>query len=70
LAHDTVLLADAGFVLEPDLDRLAFGEVGQMGAQRALKVFLYASTISPSWAGWIGRALTWEKPICFRSVPT
>lgn len=51
LPHDTVLLADAGFVLEPDLDRLALRQVGEVGAQRAREVFLYASTISPSWPG-------------------
>ncbi len=39
LPHDAILLADAGFVLEPDLDRLTFGQVGQMGAQRAREVF-------------------------------
>lgn len=31
--------------------------------------FLNASTISPSWAGCLGRALMWERPIFFRSVP-
>lgn len=51
LPHDAILLADPGFVLEPDLDRLAFGQVGQVRAQRAREVFLYASTISPSWPG-------------------
>jgi hypothetical protein len=51
LADDTVLLPDAGFILEPDLDLPAFGQVGQMRAQRAREVFLYASTISPSWPG-------------------
>jgi len=28
LSDDPVLLADAGFVLEPDLDRLALGDAG------------------------------------------
>ena len=51
LPHDAVLLADAGLVLEPDLDRLALGQVGKVRAQRAREVFLYASTISPSWPG-------------------
>jgi hypothetical protein len=32
LPHDPVLLADAGFVLEPDLDRLAAREVGDVGS--------------------------------------
>lgn len=40
LADDAVLLADPGFVLEPDLDRLALRQIGEMGAQRGLEVFL------------------------------
>ena len=40
LPHEAVLLPDTGFVLEPDLDRLALGQVGQMRAQRAREVFL------------------------------
>ena len=40
LADDAVLLADAGFVLEPDLDRCSLGQIGQMRAQRAGEVFL------------------------------
>lgn len=48
LPYDTVLLADARFILEPYLDRLVLRQIGEMGAQRARKVFLYASTISPS----------------------
>ncbi len=51
LPDDTVLLADAGFVLEPDFDRRSLRQVGKMGAQCAREVFLYASTISPSCAG-------------------
>ena len=62
------LLADPGLILEPDLDRLALGQVGQMGAQRAREVFLYASTIAPSCAGWRGLALIWEKPSAFSSL--
>ena len=26
-------------------------------------------TVRSSWAGWCGRALIWEKPICFSSLP-
>ena len=70
LADDAVLLADPGFVLPPDLDRLSFRQVGQMRLQRAREVFLYASTISASCAGWRGRALMCEKPSFFRSVET
>ena len=51
LTDDAVLLPDTRFVLEPDLDRLALGQVGEVRAQRAREVFLYASTISSSWPG-------------------
>ena len=51
LPHDAILLADPGFVLKPYLDRRDFGQIGQVRAQRAREVFLYASTISPSWPG-------------------
>ena len=70
LPDNPVLLPDAGFVLKPDLDRLCFGQAGEMGAQRAREVLLKASTIRPSCAGWRGRALIWEKPSSFRSVET
>jgi hypothetical protein len=40
LPDSPVLLADAGLVLEPDLDRCSLGQIGQMGAQRAGEVFL------------------------------
>jgi hypothetical protein len=40
LPDNAVLLADAGLVLEPDLDGLALGQVGEMGAQRAREVCL------------------------------
>ena len=65
-----VLLADAGLVLEPDFDRRRLRQAVEMGAQRAREVFLNASTIRSSWAGWRGRALMWEKPSFFRSLPT
>jgi hypothetical protein len=48
LPHDPVLLTDAGFVLKPDLDRLALREVGDVGPQRTWKVFLNAATVCPS----------------------
>jgi hypothetical protein len=48
LPHDPVLLADAGLVLEPDLDRLALGEVGEVGPQRTWEVFLNSATIRSS----------------------
>ncbi len=70
LTHKAVLLADAGFILEPDLDRRRRRQAVEMGAQRAREVFLKASTICSSWAGWRGRALMWEKPSFLRSLPT
>jgi hypothetical protein len=48
LPHDSVLLADAGFVLEPDLDRLARSYTSKMCRQRGGEVFLKAATVSPS----------------------
>ena len=70
LTHEAVLLADAGFVLEPDLDRRRRRQTIEMSAQRGREVFLKASTIRSSWAGWRGRALMWEKPSFLRSLPT
>ena len=69
LPDQAVLLADAGFVLEPEFDRLAPRQMGEMGLQRRREVFLNASITRSSCAGWCGRALIWEKPICFRSLP-
>ena len=60
---------DAGFVLEPDLDRLAFRQAGAVSVQRRGEVFLKAATVSSSLAGWRGRALTCEKPSCLRILP-
>jgi hypothetical protein len=48
LPHDAVLLSYARFVLEPDLDRRAFRQVGQMCIQRAREVFLNASMTAAS----------------------
>jgi hypothetical protein len=70
LAHEAVLLANSGLVLEPYLDRRRLGQTVEMSLQRAWEVFLNASTIRSSCAGWRGLALMWEKPIFFRSVPT
>src|SRR6185436_16313643 len=69
LPHEAVLLADAGFVLEPDLDRLAFRQAGAVSVQRRGEVFLKAATVSSSLAGWRGRALTCEKQSCLRILP-
>jgi hypothetical protein len=48
LTHEAVFLADAGFILEPDLDRRRRRQAIEMGAQRAREVFLKASTICSS----------------------
>ena len=48
LAHEPVLLTDPGLILEPYLDWRSGRQLGQMGAQRAREVFLYAATISAS----------------------
>ena len=70
LPDQAVLLADAGFILEPDLDRRSFGQIGEMGAQDGDEVFLKAATIRSSCLGWRGRTLMWEKPSALRSLPT
>jgi hypothetical protein len=51
LPHLPVLLTDPGFILEPNLDWRSLRQLGQMRAQRAREVFLYAVTISASCAG-------------------
>lgn len=68
IAGQGILLADAGFVLEPELDRLALRQMAEMGLQ-GHRAFLSASITRASCAGWCGRALMWEKPICSRSFP-
>src|SRR3974377_1827222 len=67
LPNLAVLLANAGFVLKPDLDRRRLRQAVEMSAQRAREVFLKASTIRSSWAGGRGRALMWGEPRCFTS---
>jgi hypothetical protein len=34
LPHETVLLANTRLILEPDFDRSAFRNIGEMGVQR------------------------------------
>jgi hypothetical protein len=70
LPNLAVLLADAGLILKPDLDRRRLRQAVEMRLQRAREVFLKASTIRSSCAGWRGRALMWEKPSFFKSLPT
>jgi hypothetical protein len=43
LPDNAVLLADAGLVLEPDLEGRLLRQIGQVGTQRAREVFLNAS---------------------------
>jgi len=69
LPDEAILLADAGFVLEPDLDGLAAGYPADMGFERAREVFLNAWMTSPSCFGCCGRALICEKPSVFNSLP-
>jgi hypothetical protein len=38
LPHEAVLLADAGFILEPDLERRRRRQAVEMGAQRAREI--------------------------------
>src|SRR4051794_41537846 len=58
LPHEAVLLADAGFVLEPDLDRLAPRQAGAGRGQRPGGGFFKAAPGSSSLAGLGGRAPT------------
>ena len=44
LADEAVLLADPGFVLEPDFDRRRLGQPCEMSFQRAREVFLNPSS--------------------------
>jgi len=48
LPDEAVLLPDAGFILEPDLDRLAPGDVGAVRLQGRRDVFLNAAMVSAS----------------------
>lgn len=70
LPHLAILLADAGFILEPDFDRRRLRQIGDMRRQRGREVFLKAAMIAASWAGWRGLAEICEKPNCFKSLPT
>jgi len=69
LADAAVLLADARLVLEPDLDGSAVRYAAEMRRKEAGEVFLNAAMVSPSCLGCLGRALTCEKPRCFKSLP-
>ena len=56
-----VLLSQPGLVLEPDLDPLAFGQIGYVGRERAGEVFFNASITRWSCLGCCGRPLMCEK---------
>lgn len=51
LANLAVFLSDPGLVLEPNLDRLALWDVGEMSFQRRWEVFLNAAIVSAFWPG-------------------
>lgn len=70
LPDNSILLAEPRFILEPDLNRSVCRQMVEMGVQGRREVFLNAAIVSASWPGLRGRALTCEKPSCFRSVPT
>lgn len=57
-ACDLVLLAYAGFVLEPDFDLGARLEPCPDGFDFRREVFLKASTANSFWAWWRGRAVS------------
>ena len=69
--RDLVLLADAGFVLEPNFYRCATREDGfdlcQLGCEPP---FLKASIANSFWAWWRGRAVSLTYPSFFSSRPT
>ena len=51
LPDKTVLLADPGFILEPDFHGRRLGQSLEMGLQRMREVFLNPSTIRSSCSG-------------------
>jgi hypothetical protein len=56
MAHEAVLLTDAGLILEPDFDRAAFWQIGQMGAlSMKAKVFISCNRL-----GILGR-MVWPR---------
>ena len=57
LSDEPILLADAGLVLEPDLDLLLARHALEVSRERAAEVFLKASMVAPSCIGCRGRAL-------------
>ena len=64
------LLADAGLILEPDLDRLAAGVLGQRLAYQIGEAFLNASCAASSAFGCRGLTETRLKPSRRSTLPT
>ena len=64
------LLADAGLVLEPDLDRLAAGVLGQRLLRQAGEAFLNASCAAGSLSGCFGRTESRARPSRRSTLPT
>src|SRR5215218_8491108 len=64
------LLADAGLVLKPDLDRLAAGVLGQCLRRQLGEAFLKASWAASSALGGFGRTDSRAKPSRCSSLPT
>lgn len=68
LADLSVLLAQSGFVLEPDLDGGIRWKMSYVGRERSREVFLNEAITSSSCSGCCGLALMCEKPRDLRSV--
>ena len=64
------LPADAGFVLEPDLDRLAAGVLGQRSRHQLGEAFLNAACAASSAFGRLGRTDRRAKPSRRGTLPT
>lgn len=69
LTHQAILLTDPGLILEPDLDRPVARQASQMRLQGFGEVFLYAAITSGFRPGCRRRALMWEKPRSFSTLP-
>src|SRR5204863_3345758 len=64
------LLADAGPILEPDLDRLAAGVLGQRRRDQLGEAFLKASRAASSALGCLGRTDRRVKPSRRSTLPS
>src|SRR5258708_24858430 len=70
LIRQRALLADAGFVLEPDLDRLARRPGRQDLGYEGGEGFLKTSCAAASFFGGYGRGCSRVSPLPRRSLPT